>query len=166
MVCYVFNLSPVRLSSIFLVFPRIPHVMPCKPKNSAGASFLNQGEHGSIPKKLDKILDLQLMALTFQLGSAWLELNSSVTSSWTSTSAMGCIGSVNVDHDASKNFIKKWRGEGKGKDFLLMGIKDQNMTGKVLELFTIGPEQWNLGLLGTFGTLLADNLDLPCPRNC
>ena len=44
---------------------------------------------------------------------------------------MGCVGSVNVDHDSSEDFITKWRKEGKGKDFLLMGIKDQNKTGKV-----------------------------------
>lgn len=44
---------------------------------------------------------------------------------------MGCVGSVNVDHDASLSFMKEWRSGGKGKDFLVMGIKDQNMVGKV-----------------------------------
>ena len=44
---------------------------------------------------------------------------------------MGCSGSVNVDHAASLSFMKKWRSGGKGKDFLVMGIKDQNMVGKV-----------------------------------
>ena len=43
--------------------------------------------------------------------------------------AMGCSGSVNVDHNASLD-MKKWRSEGKGKGFLV-GIKDQNMIGKV-----------------------------------
>eukprot|EP00438_Fugacium_kawagutii_P024829 Skav205731 [mRNA] locus=scaffold1496:147395:149101:+ [translate_table: standard] len=46
-------------------------------------------------------------------------------------SAMGCVGSVNVSHEESLRFMEKWRGEGKGRDFLLMGIKDQNMVGKV-----------------------------------
>lgn len=44
---------------------------------------------------------------------------------------MGGVGSVNVDHDVSKAFMTKWRKEGLGQDYILVGIKDQNMTGKV-----------------------------------
>ncbi|CAJ1337386.1 unnamed protein product [Effrenium voratum] len=44
---------------------------------------------------------------------------------------MGCCGSVNVDHPASQAHIQKTRGNGKGQDFVILGIKDQNMVGKV-----------------------------------
>ena len=44
---------------------------------------------------------------------------------------MGYIGSMNVDHNASLDYMKKCRSEGKGKDFLVMGIRDQNMLAKV-----------------------------------
>ena len=36
-----------------------------------------------------------------------------------------------MDHNASLGFKKQWRSEGKIKDFLVMGIKDQKMIGKV-----------------------------------
>ena len=45
--------------------------------------------------------------------------------------AMGCCGSVNVDHPASAAYIGKTRSNGLGKAFLIVGVKDQNMTGKV-----------------------------------
>ena len=45
--------------------------------------------------------------------------------------AMGCVGSVNVDHPASAAHIQKTRSNGLGHSCLLVGIKDQNMTGKV-----------------------------------
>ena len=44
---------------------------------------------------------------------------------------MGCAGSVNVDHPASAAHIEKTRGNDLGKAFLILGVKDQNMTGKV-----------------------------------
>eukprot|EP00439_Symbiodinium_sp_Y106_P033284 s2915_g3.t11 len=44
---------------------------------------------------------------------------------------MGCCGSVNVDHPASAAYIGKTRSNGLGKAFLILGVKDQNMKGKV-----------------------------------
>eukprot|EP00438_Fugacium_kawagutii_P029233 Skav229568 [mRNA] locus=scaffold568:666245:667315:+ [translate_table: standard] len=44
---------------------------------------------------------------------------------------MGCIVSVKVNHEVSLGFMQKWRSEGKGQDFLLLGIKETHEDKKV-----------------------------------